>query len=73
MNTSKNHLFLPLLLCLCLLANGAIAEPSPAERSAQVDEVFAAMDNRNSPGCAVGVIQNGEFVHKAAYGMVSPS
>lgn len=34
----------------------------------QVDQIFAAYDKPNSPGCALGVIQNGAFVYRKGYG-----
>jgi len=43
-------------------------EPSPEDR---VDAIFAAYDNTRSPGCAVGVIQDGEFVLRRGYGMAN--
>lgn len=53
----------------------AIAVPvsagDDAGLSAKVDAIFASLDNVDSPGCAVGVIRNGEFVHKAGYGMAN--
>ena len=33
-----------------------------------VDQVFAAYDKPNSPGCALGVVRDGEFVYKKGYG-----
>jgi CubicO group peptidase (beta-lactamase class C family) len=37
----------------------------------RVNQVFAAYDKPNSPGCALGVIQNGDFVYRKGYGMAS--
>lgn len=31
--------------------------------------MFAAMDRTTLPGCAVGVVQNGRFLHRRGYGM----
>ena len=51
---------------------GAILVCSTANaQEATVDEIFSSVDNADTPGCAVGVIKNGEFVHKAGYGMAS--
>ncbi len=36
--------------------------------SHQVDAIFAAYDQASSPGCAVGVVRDGDFVYKHAYG-----
>ena len=43
-------------------------QPSPEE---QVDAIFAAYDNTRSPGCAVGVIRDGEFILRRGYGMAN--
>jgi CubicO group peptidase (beta-lactamase class C family) len=40
-------------------------------QDARVDAIFAAVDNADTPGCAVGVIKDGEFVHRAGYGMAN--
>jgi CubicO group peptidase (beta-lactamase class C family) len=37
----------------------------------RVDEIFAGYDKPGSPGCALGVIQNGNFVYRKGYGMGS--
>jgi CubicO group peptidase (beta-lactamase class C family) len=54
-----------LLLPLALLAAPAFAQPDPGVR---VDSLFAAWNNPQSPGCAVGVAQNGRTVLSRAYG-----
>src|SRR6202451_1550875 len=35
----------------------------------RVDQVFAAYDKADSPGCVLGIIQNGNFIYRKAYGM----
>jgi CubicO group peptidase (beta-lactamase class C family) len=37
----------------------------------RVDRIFAAYDKTDSPGCAVGVIRDGNFIYRKAYGMAS--
>jgi CubicO group peptidase (beta-lactamase class C family) len=37
----------------------------------KVDRIFAAYDNAGSPGCALGVIRNGDFIYRRGYGMGS--
>jgi CubicO group peptidase (beta-lactamase class C family) len=37
----------------------------------RVDQIFAAYDRPDSPGCALGVIQDGDFVYRKGYGMGS--
>jgi CubicO group peptidase (beta-lactamase class C family) len=39
--------------------------------SAQVDKVFAKWNRHDSPGCALGVYQNGKIVYKRGYGMAN--
>lgn len=42
---------------------------SSTEANQQVDKVFAAWDQDNTPGCVVGVIQSGQWAYQHAYGM----
>jgi CubicO group peptidase (beta-lactamase class C family) len=37
----------------------------------RVDRVFAAYDKADSPGCALGVIRDGNFIYRKGYGMGS--
>lgn len=37
----------------------------------KADALFAEWDKPDSPGCALGVIQNGRFVHQRGYGMAN--
>jgi CubicO group peptidase (beta-lactamase class C family) len=57
---------------------GAISVGMPVGRAgaqeelqARVDQVFAAYDRADSPGCALGVIRDGEFIYRKGYGMGS--
>lgn len=43
----------------------------PADLQEQVDRLFEPFDSRESGGCAVGVIQDGQYLLKRAYGMAS--
>jgi len=43
-------------------------EETIAER---VDKIFAPWDRPNSPGCALGVIKDGEFIYRRGYGMAN--
>lgn len=36
-----------------------------------VDDIFAVVANRETPGCAAGFIQNGEFIYRAGYGLAN--
>ncbi|GEM_PF-142142 len=40
-------------------------------RESQVDRLFAAWDRPDSPGCAVGIIQNGRLIYQRGYGMAN--
>ncbi len=48
-----------------------IVDGQDVSRFARVDSVFATYDNTRSPGCAVGVIRNGDFLLKRGYGMAN--
>ncbi len=37
----------------------------------QVDRLFKTWDKPDSPGCALGVIKNGQFIYKRGYGMAN--
>jgi CubicO group peptidase (beta-lactamase class C family) len=37
--------------------------------TAQVDEIFAKWNKRDSPGCALGVYKDGQIIYKHGYGM----
>ncbi len=40
----------------------------PEVDHAKVDEIFAEWDREDSPGCAIGVVQDGEVVYARGYG-----
>ncbi|MCI0525712.1 MAG: beta-lactamase family protein [Acidobacteria bacterium] len=48
----------------------ALAQTSltPNQLNEKVDRLFAQWDKSDSPGCAIGVIKDGKFVHKRGYG-----
>jgi len=48
----------------------AFAAENPS-LSEDIDAVFAAIDRQRQPGCAAGVIHNGEYIHKAGYGLAN--
>ncbi len=45
--------------------------PITAEMAQRIDSVFATWDNTRSPGCALGVSQNGKQVYSRGYGMAN--
>jgi CubicO group peptidase (beta-lactamase class C family) len=54
-----------------LLVAASFAVDNPTALSKKVDQLFAAYDTAKTPGCTLGVIQNGEFIYKRAYGAAS--
>jgi len=42
-----------------------------AKLSAAIDNVFADIDVTSEPGCAAGVIYQGEYIHKKGYGLAN--
>ncbi len=63
----------PATIGLLLLAWLASTAASPAlapsaSKSEQVDALFAEWDRPDSAGCAVGVIDNGQLVHRGGRG-----
>jgi len=77
--------FKPAVLILCCIPlAGAMAHPDAVQRWRlasgpglatpdwdAVDEVFAAYDHTDTPGCALGVVQGGELVYARGYGMAN--
>lgn len=51
-----------------LVASTAFSEDKSQPK---VDQIFAAYEKPGSPGCAVGVIQEGTFVYRKGYGLGS--
>ncbi len=41
------------------------------ERAHRVDSVYAAFDRTDSPGCSVGVYQDGKTIYARGYGMAN--
>ncbi|MBL4602190.1 MAG: beta-lactamase family protein [Emcibacteraceae bacterium] len=37
----------------------------------KIDNIFSDISKQSAPGCSVGVIHNGSFIHKAGYGMAN--
>jgi CubicO group peptidase (beta-lactamase class C family) len=50
------------------LGFAALAQDVPSQK---VDQIFSVYDKPGSPGCSLGVIRNGNFVHRKAYGLAS--
>lgn len=58
------------LLGLLLLASAAHATP-PAQLGARIDTVMARWSGRDTPGCSVGVVQQGRLIHARGYGLAN--
>jgi len=59
-------------LFACLLISVAcLAANETADFERNVDHMFANYDKRDSPGCALGVVRDGNFIYKRGYGMGS--
>jgi len=72
-NFSKS-LSVPLFffIAVILTANVLIQGENPSDpRTKKADKIFASWDKPNSPGCAVGIIQDGRFIYKRGYGMAN--
>jgi CubicO group peptidase (beta-lactamase class C family) len=61
------------ILAVVSLLAGFAGQPAVAEedRQQKVDGIFAAYDKVDSPGCALGVIQDGSFIYRRGYGAAS--
>ncbi|MFN8001186.1 MAG: serine hydrolase domain-containing protein [Acidobacteriota bacterium] len=56
------------LLCAALLSLNAFAQ---APNNPKVDAIFAAYDKPDVPGCALGVIKDGQLIYARGYGMAN--
>ncbi len=68
MNISK--LFIPALL-LTVPLHGFAQPIDKIKLGKFVDSIFRPLNNKNSPGCAVTIMENGKLVCKKNYGMAS--
>lgn len=60
------------ILSLNLTANVFIQGENPSDpRTKEVDKIFASWDKPDSPGCALGIIQDGHFIYRRGYGMAN--
>ena len=60
------------LVCVALLfVVVGYASADDADQTRKVDQIFAAYDKPGTPGCALGIIRNGDFVYKRGYGTAS--
>jgi hypothetical protein len=59
------------ILASVILFNAPIS--APEDQQQRIDAIFASYDRPNSPGCAIGVIQNLADSHEDRSSMPSPS
>jgi CubicO group peptidase (beta-lactamase class C family) len=60
------------LLGLVVVVAGPVrGQEPPGPAPDRVGAIFAEWDEPGSPGCALGVIQQGEFIYRRGYGMAS--
>lgn len=57
-----------LIFCGSATASTCFAQKDAGELERKVDQVFAAYNKPDSPGCALGVVRDGEFIYKKGYG-----
>ena len=65
-----------LFLVLCISAAMVPAEEqvnglAPDLASQKIDQIFSVYNKPGSPGCSLGVIRDGDFVYRKAYGQAS--
>ena len=61
--------YAPLALLLAPLGQVQAQPPLSDSLRSRVDAVFARWDHTNTPGCALGIAQNGRSVYERGYGM----
>jgi CubicO group peptidase (beta-lactamase class C family) len=54
-----------------LTAVTCFAQKDAGDLELQVDQVFASYDKPDTPGCALGIVRDGEFIYKKGYGTAS--
>ena len=57
-----------LFAAFTIIASGCSAHRQTTETERKVDQVFGAYDKPGSPGCALGVVRDGNFIYKRGYG-----
>jgi CubicO group peptidase (beta-lactamase class C family) len=70
MNFARVAAFI-LVSAFSLTTPAVFAQQNAAEVQRKVDQVFAAFDEPDSPGCALGVVRDSEFIYKKGYGTAS--
>lgn len=56
------------LAFICLLFLALFVHSKPQNYTKQIDAIFAHLDKPTSPGCSVGIIENGHLLYTRGYG-----
>lgn len=59
------------LAVLVMLSRATVAESQASELSSKVDAVFAALDKKDSPECALAVVRQGKITYERGDGMAN--
>jgi len=58
-----------LIIIAVAILTSCVVPPDSHNRTSQIDRVFEHWNNTTSPGCAVGIMKDGQIVLEKAYGM----
>src|SRR5262245_34988882 len=58
-------------LALLAFVTAPLSAQMPANAAARIDSIFASYATTTSPGCIVGIGQNGQHLYAKAYGMAN--
>ncbi|MCZ6603109.1 MAG: serine hydrolase [Planctomycetota bacterium] len=67
----RSSIFLLVHLALFITCFADAAPPPIESKSDRVDRLFSAWDRPDSPGCALGIIDEGKWLYKRGYGMAN--
>ncbi len=68
---TKKHPYLIFFILLSSASGAQVADPDWTEAIQRTDEAFADLDSNVVPGCAVGVIHEGQYIYSKGYGMAN--
>jgi CubicO group peptidase (beta-lactamase class C family) len=71
MGSSPGYIASLFILFILSFSCSSGGQTLPANVTKQIDELFVNWDSPNSPGCALGVYQNGSTVYERGYGMAN--
>lgn len=70
-NTKNKEKLMRVTVAIPLLVAFISATSFATAFNENVDTLFSSIDQANAPGCNVGLIENGKFIHKAGYGLAN--